>query len=783
MTDYGEDRTAAGPEPVVKRRKSSAGPPPDENMLHNKRESQQTRTLKACKYCRKQKTRCFKASSVAVSCLRCLGSNKLCSLEEEYTERNPDVNVIRGVPEHLMDKDASTTSFPSLGPGPDLYYPKRQGETDMKQKLDLIYMGVSEILAMMKTKGGPDATDKGQILNSDVKLLLDAASSMKRTPVPGTPGLFMEGPSITPGMNLLRHYGLQLSGLGTPQTSSSQPISRGILLPHDEENDEDPTALMVPSHSYKTSPFSIVSKLVNEIPDPIMSLLNLSTVLKGTRKRFFEVDHDVISSAILTETEAIDLMNDFRSNYGRWVLFPLGVPTDELITRIRKNSSLLLTTCCCLSLRYLLNGKPSPGDVDHYRRKKDTYKLVMRQLVKDLDKSLLKYASFQGSSDNSGDIEFLQAIVILSIYLLSLSSIVASTVDEDTLLEEDLNLRELNLDAWYLSGLGLTTFISKASFGTLFQTAKSLKNGEEFSPNFTILYNHFDTSEYQALTILRIYNHLILIHLVSCVFSGRMCVVDQIRLNYCTSALSLPSATNFDGRMVSEIRILLIAYNYIQLNLSIGSGSKDMNQVEANIQSTKEEIMNWYDDSEYLFTQPTLQFVEFCYNFCYVLIHYNYSYTKLMIHTKLNAGKIPAFLDVFNIENIDNVLESCDKDSLLQMVAHAHHLVSFIGTIENDSYFAYLSDQIHFCFFFGTIILLKILKFLEVSNKLLYLNDIQSEYNVLAESNWKQAFESVNLLLQKYDRVAHGNSEDVITKYKNGLLECIGQLFPSELPQ
>lgn len=727
-----------------------------------RRATAQNRTLRACEYCRKQKTRCFKSSEVSVSCLRCLGSNKVCSLEIEYKEHNPGVRLIQGVPEHLIDKHTGAPlSFPiNLVPGPELYFQRRSVEHETRQKVDAIYSGVLEILGMMKGKN--EGWSQG-ILNSDAKLFLDVANTMKRSSIPGTP-LYLEQAQAQASSR----YGIQ-SGVGTPA---------GHHRLDEEPDDDSPTTFVSPAFSFKTSPFFIIANNLNEIPQPIVNLLNLSTVDRGTRKRFFEVDHDIISSGIFTESETIDLMNDFRSNYGRWVLFALSVSTDLLIMQIRKKSSLLLTTCCCLSLRYLLNNKPSPGDVDSHRRKKDTYKLLMRQLVRDLDKSLLKYASFQGSSDNSGDIEFLQAIVILSIYLLSLSSIVTNAVDEDSLLEEDLNLRELNLDPWYLSGIGLTTFISKATFGTLFQPSGS-KNGEGYaSPNFTILYDLLDSNEYQTLTIIRIYNHLILIHLVSCVFSGRMCVVDGIRLNLCNSALDLPSATNFDGRMVSEIGILLIAYNYIQVNLNAPLGS--MAQVDANLQTVKEEIASWHDQWVYLFSQPALQFVEFCYDFCYILIYYSYGYTKIMLASKIGT-KMGAFLDIYNNkESIDAVLEFCDKESIVQMFAHAYHLVQFILTIENDSYFAYLSDQIHFCFYFGALVLIRILRFLKENDKLHYLNVIQDPKGV-SESNWKVVFESVNLLIDKYDVVAQDNRDDIITKYKNGLIECMEQLFPSLL--
>lgn len=698
-----------------------------------------SRSLKACLLCRKQKTRCFRASAVAVRCLRCLELKRECSLETDYKNAHPNVRLIDGVPENLMDPPSSEDTV-----------------SDTKRKLDLIYAGVSEILLMMK---GEDGQPRGPILGSDVKLLLDAATSMKKTSMPSTPSLFLDLLAATPSTSRILHGIVPNHVIGNP------------LMPHDElaAEDTEASAFVSPTISFKSSPYSIISEMVHIIPRPIFNLLNLSTVNNHGPKTVFEVDFDIISSGVLTETDVIDLMNDFRSNYGRWVLFLPHITTEELIKLIRRKSSLLLTTCCCLSMRYSLNVKLSPGDIDSHRRKKETYKLVMRQLVKDLDKSLLKYASFQGSSSFSGDIEFLQAIVILSIYSLSLSSIVTNTVDPDSLVEEDLNLRDLNLDSWYLSGLGLSTFISKATFGTLFQ---SINSDDGVSPSFTAIFIRPDSDEDRTLTILRIYNHLILIHLVSCVFSGRMCIVDEIRLNYCMSALSLPSATNFDGRMVSEIGILLITYNFVQVNHD-ARNTKDLSQIEANLQSVREEITAWYEQWDYLFSQPALQFVEFCYHFCYILIYINYIYSKLLV-----ASKISHVQDLFHSGLIEDVLKYADKVSLIEIVSHAHTLVKFILTIEDDSYFAYLSDQVHFCFYFGALTLMKALKYLRTNDKLHYLNSAEASSKGLSEQNWKSALSGIFLLIEKYERVAQDNPDDIITKYKSGLEEYLQLLFP-----
>lgn len=759
-------------QPSAKRRKGNGEPQAIEQyngeMRRTLSTSLQTRALKACTYCRKQKTRCFKASPFAVSCLRCLGSERECSLEEEYKRENPEVKVVQGVPEHFVGQetvgDGSSPLEFLTRPFPTHIRPYAD---DMKTRLDGIYLGVSELLALVKN--GTKTDGDSSTLNSDARLFLDATSSMRRSPAPPTLALMSGTRSNSPGPSPLPNKAGYFSHSGSsagqrPQLQNMEEL--GV-------NEEDPYGFMLPSNSFQSAPLTVIARQVRDVPRPILNLLQLTNIENPTSRRFFDVEKDVISGGILTEPEVVDLINDFRSNYGRWVLFPLYMATDELIVQIRKRSSLLLTTCCCLSLRYLLNGKPSPGDVDSFRRKKDTYKLIMQQLVTDLDKSLLKFVAFLGTAENLGDVEFFQAIVILSIYLMSLSSIINDTIDPDTLLETDLALRELNLDPWYLSGLGLSAFISKTSFGTLFSDRLTVsdKQKETFLSDFSIWRGQFESTEDQMLTILRIYNHLILIHLVSCIFSGRMCIVDEIRLNHCIASLSLPNATNFDGRMVSEISILLITYNFVQLNLNSGT-SKVFSNVESNFQVVKDEINSWLEQWGYLFSQPALQFVEFCYHFCYTLIYYNYTYAKVFI-TSVSSPMMD-----FSQSTVDQILLHGDKEIWLGIMSHTCSLAKIILTVKDDSYFAYLSDQIHFCSFFGGLMLIKTLHFLKTNDKLHYLNDPDLLSKGMSEATWRAPLEYVKLLIGKYTRVAQENEHDILTKYRNGLVECLKSLFP-----
>lgn len=732
------------------------------------------RALKACEACRKGKTKCFKSSSVAVRCVRCTSSKLVCLLETEYKLYNPDVTIIDGIPEHLIDAPLENASFPPhFIPKPDQIGSGRSSDSQIHDKIDLIYQGVSNILTFMASQ----QTDNGQsgLVNNDVKLLLDAANSMKKKSEIFPPPDLVDSLPQDP----LSMFPSTISRFGFSASNGSQypPLEltaldriRGEL--QDTHLQPDSAIFASSSHSFRISPLNLISTSMPNVPRPIANLLNLSSIrseIDPPRKS----QYDIVTCGILSENEAVALMDDFRSNYGRWVLFPIQIATKALVGQIRKKSSLLLSSCCSLSLRYLLNGKPSPGDIDNHRRKKDTYKAVIKHLVQDLNKALLKQAAYQNSKELGGDVEFLQSMVILSIYAFSLSSIVSNTVDPDSLLEEDMELRDLNLDPWYLSSLALSTFISKSTFGNLFETCDG---NTKMSPPYIAMYDELTTEHSQLLTLLRIYNHLILIHLVSCVLSGRMCLVDEIRLNYCTHTLSLPSATNFDGRMVSEIGILLITYNFIQINSNLDL-TKGTAQLDASLQSVNGDIKAWRDQWQYLFEQPALQFGEFCYNFCRLQIVHNYVFYKAQASTESGVPTKFNAQDLYDESNFMSLLKHANDVDLSKILLRSYDLTHFVARVENDSYFAYLSDQIHFFFFYGAMSLVIVLKYLTDVGKLSLLKKITPER--VNGPKVKDVLTVVNLLIQKFERVAQNNPNDVITKYKNGIKHCIAEHFPN----
>lgn len=641
------------------------------------------RALKACDYCKKGKRKCFKPSSVSILCVTCTLAKVVCSLEDEYRADNPHVKIVGGIPQHLVGHVLENSSFPlGLIPPSDVAQ-----APSMSQKLDLILEGVSELLAMASERRSEPPVD-------NVKLLLDAAQTIKRA-----------------RRELATH-------LEHPDNSTYEPETLNRRFSKD-----DASILISLAKSFQTSPIFLISNSMQNAPAPFLDLF-----LTDPPAESFD---DVISKGILSRPDVVALMDDFRSNYGRWVLFPIQVTSSDLVERVLKLSSLLLTSCCCVSLRFLLGVEKAQSN--------STFQALMLHLINDLNTCILRFASFPG--EQRGDIEFLQAIVVLSIYLTSLSSAATSA---NKLLLVGTKQSLVNFDSWYLSGVGLSTMISKSAFGKLLRSDPA---SDLNLKSFLTEIGSADIDSDQTLTVFRIYNHLVLVHLVACVVSGRMCMVDEIRLNYCTSALSLPSATNFDGRMVSEIEILLIAYNFIQVNLDCED------QLDLNYEAVSHEVHSWHEQWLYLFEQPTLQFVELCYHFCNLQIIITYLNCKNSENSRL-------------MDNLEAVIGLADDMLLAQILSHSVKLVNFAQRVVDDSYFACLSDQVHFFFFYGSCCLL-------VSLYLLKQRSTESS------KKWEKALDVVADIVHKYDRIASHNPYDILSKYKEGIIQCTRKLFPS----
>ena len=137
-----------------------------------------------------------------------------------------------------------------------------------------------------------------------------------------------------------------------------------------------------------------------------------------------------------------------------------------------------------------------------------------------------------------------------------------------------------------------------------------------------------------------------------------MCILDLNRVEKCATTLSLLNATNFDGRMVSEIGLLFITYKYLQNVSEIDSYQK----LDHIFEKVVLDIKSWFVQWEYLFSQPALHFLEFNYNFCSMLVYYVYCFTRLKLLGEVAHHGIldeDIFTDVFQKLIMKNYWKLC----------------------------------------------------------------------------------------------------------------------------
>lgn len=421
-----------------------------------------------------------------------------------------------------------------------------------------------------------------------------------------------------------------------------------------------------PAVQYVTSPFQIIAGILPEkhIPLPVQRLMNPQMVLH---------DQDVISMDIVSEAMVLRFLQEFRQNCGRWVSFPMDLPADQLLVRIRQRCSLLLTVVCCVSLRY------NPHMAEY---KSKVYPLLLNKLQQELTASLLVVPQ---------TIEFMQALTLLSIYGLSLSA------------------KEFVIDSWFISSVALQHFITKDALGLVM-------SADGISP----------VTEFDEVTTYRVWNHLCLAHLVNCVMTGRMCILDEIRLDQCRRSLDLSSATNFDGRMIAEISFQLIVYNFIE--------------TLQPLQTFEDELAQWLEEWGYLFEQPTTQFTEMGYHYGYLVVLYHSHYRSLYLKKKsqkptsggvdLNNDKrgFTSLLELTELSDsvfdpfalglvsddpqftvVSDVLEEVNLSTLYKMASLGRKVIDGLLNVADDEYFRHLSDQLHFSGVFTGLLLCRMM--------------------------------------------------------------------------
>lgn len=264
--------------------------------------------------------------------------------------------------------------------------------------------------------------------------------------------------------------------------------------------------------------------------------------------------YDIISLGLINYDVALELIRLFTQYYGRWTSFPQSKQPKDLLSSIRQDSSLLLAICCLMGLM-------------HYHGKK--IKTKSKNLYLDILKQIEALVSLTVCHVPQSK-QLLQSLVMLSSFSLSLS------------------FKDVYFDGWYLSGYTLLHFITREM-------------------DLNLLSDRFK-SHPDRINNFRLWNHLTLTHLTFCVFSGRPCLVDTLRMDQCREILEISSATSFDGRIVAELSIMLSLYNCLQFKEPVDVSLKELNSA--------------YKDWKYLCEQKPLgEFIKINFHFSKMMIY------------------------------------------------------------------------------------------------------------------------------------------------------------------
>lgn len=337
-----------------------------------------------------------------------------------------------------------------------------------------------------------------------------------------------------------------------------------------------------------------------------------------------------VENGILSRKEGVELLRIFRDRYGRWISFPESYETENIYERVLSTCPLFFTIMCALSLKY--------GDPLLRER---CYVPLLRVIKCDLEHTMLNPPLC---------LEYIQSLVILSLYGTNLSEHLSAG---------------LCLDSWQLSSNALSVFLKMNRLGLY----NRLYSVEDVEP------------EFNELTVHRIWNILILVHLAYCLLYGR-------KSNFSLAALQtrdvsqFSMSTKFDYRIVSECSIYSIMYKHTILN--------------ATREATVKEMEVWTHQWDFMFGKPLNQFIEIDFHWVWILIYlkeYGFTFEGQSL--------------VFKTSN-DATDPDCDK-KFRTMEGHAYKILELIDTVKDDSYFAFLSDQIHLIVFFAAAISIDLL--------------------------------------------------------------------------
>ncbi|CAI8507760.1 unnamed protein product [Hanseniaspora opuntiae] len=297
------------------------------------------RSLKACDYCKHKRIRC-EFISLEKGCKNCTKLNNIsCSLLNDQSLLS-------------LKLSDSVASAPSTNKA--IVKSSSKNKTHHFKIVDTVN---NKTIPLLENQSNAKQIDLIQDTNLKVTKLLEILSNNQTTKSINNHNqpLFMSPIENEPSV-----------GPYLIDNNTEPPVEN---TEEDVENTPDSNLNIVMDfkEDYRSlyAPFTSLTRYVNKLniplqirnlhdPDPLdltgtESANNASGVLE------FKFKDDVISQNILTMSECITLLKEFKDNYGAWVSFPQHLSLEVIVENIRNsNCSLLLTLYMVLSLRYTL---------------------------------------------------------------------------------------------------------------------------------------------------------------------------------------------------------------------------------------------------------------------------------------------------------------------------------------------------------------------------------------------------------------------------------------------
>lgn len=626
------------------------------------------RALKACESCRHQKSRCYPSEDPSGSCLRCLSVGRACSF------------IVDGAPPRVLmalnteDPNSSGTITVSA----------KYANTLLTQNVSAEGTATNAAIAV----SGPSAKKQklAEELNSnDRKRLKDTNVNVKKI------------------LQILNKMSSENSG------DSNQSNVKNVISLKNSVDEVGEVSIKTPPT--ESSPFLVIRSSVNSGDVPL-SIEQILSPFNNQPLDQEEEPENILSLGIIGIKHAINLINNFKRNYGKWISISDSIPTDQLIKELKFKCPLLLTSICLTSLRFNISTSRSNNEES-----------LQRQLSIRLNQELKEFLT---SANEFKSFEFLQALVILSIHGLSLTN------------------QEVSMDPWLLSGLAIQWFLTLDINQSLL-IYKDRSEEENTTNTGTVNPNELFNKEQEKLSHFRIWNHLCLVHLSNCIFSGRMCVIDEVRINQTRKLFELTETNHFDGRMIAEISLELLLYNFIQTTTAVKS-TLDLN---SQYESFEEEIKQWHDEWDYLIQQPEEQYLDFSYHFSFVAALY---------HVKLGHKSL------LKSQNNDNEEIIQDFETLNKILYHSLKVLNHILKLNDIELFMVLSDQIHFSLYYVAIIFLKVIRWIDIVDK-------GEVYKKNELSSFIDKVDNIKKLFAKISKL----DSDIANKYAKGLHSAISE--------